>query len=418
MDKRLKMIVIGLGVILLLSLAFSFWTLMSRTQMVGDYEVTKDANDKLKKENKSLKDQIAAIINEKSQAIQRLSSIEEELDAVGKERDTLKKKYSLIQKEKESLIERLQELSNKSAIASKEGAPKTRALSKEMSDDAYWGEVLREHAQLKLRVKDLEKETSSLQVESARLQKEKENLRLEIEGLQTRRRDLVKQVDDNEKVARNISIDLVKEKKKRRELSKQIEVLEEENSSLLGQIDKMEGQIINLEEKLAYAGQETVFIDEQVEDLKEFSKEAEGILGGREQISEDAISVTRKNIVELSPIIIRPTEELMIATEQVVETEETEEIGGAIKKKPAFAEEFVDAPELISGKILSVNRDNNFVVIDLGKDNDTKLDQDFSVFRDNKKIANIKVIKIRDKVSACDIVSMTKAVKIGDIVKE
>jgi hypothetical protein len=69
------------------------------------------------------------------------------------------------------------------------------------------------------------------------------------------------------------------------------------------------------------------------------------------------------------------------------------------------------------GKILAINRDNNFVVIDLGTSVGIKPGDKFQVYRDDSVIANLEVIQTREKISACDIKRETSPIKVGDGIK-
>src|SRR3989338_1276026 len=115
MDKKLKIALIGLAVMLVASLIFSFLTLMSKTQISTDLASLSHAKEKFEKENKDLASQLGRLVDEKKSVNEKISKLEKNLDSLLKERDALTNKYSLIQKEKESLIAKLQELSSKPA---------------------------------------------------------------------------------------------------------------------------------------------------------------------------------------------------------------------------------------------------------------------------------------------------------------
>ncbi len=71
----------------------------------------------------------------------------------------------------------------------------------------------------------------------------------------------------------------------------------------------------------------------------------------------------------------------------------------------------------VSGNILAINKDNSFVIIDLGLDTGIKVGDTFQVQRDNKFIATIEVIQARKNISACDIKKETEPIKVGDSVR-
>ncbi len=75
-----------------------------------------------------------------------------------------------------------------------------------------------------------------------------------------------------------------------------------------------------------------------------------------------------------------------------------------------------DAPAF-SGRILAVNSENNFVVVDVGASAGVKPGDTFSVYREDQSIGSIAVIQVRDNISACDIKTMNTPLKIGDGIK-
>ncbi len=79
----------------------------------------------------------------------------------------------------------------------------------------------------------------------------------------------------------------------------------------------------------------------------------------------------------------------------------------AVTAKPA------SAPAL-EGKVLVVNRDYNFAVINLGNKEGVAIDDIFSVYHNNKDIGDIKVMKVHDAMSAADFLSMDIKSKIAE----
>ena len=69
------------------------------------------------------------------------------------------------------------------------------------------------------------------------------------------------------------------------------------------------------------------------------------------------------------------------------------------------------------GKILNMNTDYAFVVIDLGQQMGVRKGMVFDVFRRNKFLGRIEVIQLRKKIAACDIVQADTLFKPGDTVR-
>jgi hypothetical protein len=68
-------------------------------------------------------------------------------------------------------------------------------------------------------------------------------------------------------------------------------------------------------------------------------------------------------------------------------------------------------------KIMSIDRDNNFVVVNAGQANNLKLGDTFQVYREGQAIGSVEVIQIRDRIAACDIKAENTPLRVGDMVK-
>ena len=69
------------------------------------------------------------------------------------------------------------------------------------------------------------------------------------------------------------------------------------------------------------------------------------------------------------------------------------------------------------GKVLAVNRDNNFVIMDLGGEQGIKVGNTFVVYRGDQPIADVEVVQARQSISACDIKRETTPIKVGDTIR-
>ena len=69
------------------------------------------------------------------------------------------------------------------------------------------------------------------------------------------------------------------------------------------------------------------------------------------------------------------------------------------------------------GKVLAINRDSNFVIVDIGEDAGVKIGDTFRVYRDDKSVADLEVIQTRKNIAACDIKVEMSPIKIGDSIR-
>jgi septal ring factor EnvC (AmiA/AmiB activator) len=83
---------------------------------------------------------------------------------------------------------------------------------------------------------------------------------------------------------------------------------------------------------------------------------------------------------------------------------------------PPQAQLYLDEAAPRIGKVVALNKENNFVVINLGANSGIKPGDSFTVRRGRNSIATVNVIQARNSVAACDIVSQALPVRIGDLI--
>ena len=200
-------------------------------------------------------------------------------------------------------------------------------------------------------------------------------------GLQGRleaiQRDLEGVSSERDKLARNYELvnkereELLERLKVYAQLQKDLETSKDENKTLKSQVNSLERYKLNLETELNKLRREN-------EDLKQKFVEAES----------KTTSVSEVGSIDLPPIVISP---------QV-----SSDIGLSSSLK---------------GKILSVNSEYNFVVVDLGRSNGLKEGMVFEVLREGRLLGKVEVIQAREKIAACDIIQADSPFKAGDFIR-
>jgi hypothetical protein len=76
------------------------------------------------------------------------------------------------------------------------------------------------------------------------------------------------------------------------------------------------------------------------------------------------------------------------------------------------------APELKKGKIISVDKKDNFVIIDIGEQAGVEQGMRLLAQRGNQKLADLQVIESRNSISACNVDCLTPGctLKVDDVV--
>lgn len=204
----------------------------------------------------------------------------------------------------------------------------------------------------------------------------------------------------------------------------------------LGQAEKtkmdLEKQVqlkSGLEEKLSQAEENLEKIQAQLKDIKAQKKDLEEKLKElQEQAKQQAESQSN---VQLGTIeVAKPSgaaaaagskKPAPVVSTQIktapVKTKTPEPAVPAQPKTPAPAGEAAkSALSPSEGKILVVNKEYNFAVINLGSKDGVKTGNVFSIYHNNKNIGEVRVEKVHDSMSAADFVSskMKEQIAEGD----
>jgi tRNA U55 pseudouridine synthase TruB len=152
-------------------------------------------------------------------------------------------------------------------------------------------------------------------------------------------------------------------------------------------------------------------LDKKVQELQESKSAAQKRLNEMESMLTDRISKVEALKQELDAIKTGKAPAVNVIKESV-------ELPAIVVRSGAGAEKggSVDIQEY-PGKVLAVNLDSNFVVIDLGSSSGVKPGDVFNIYRDARSIGAVSVIQTRAGISACDIKRMNAPFKIGDGVK-
>jgi len=381
MDKRIKLVIVGLIGILIISLFLSL-------QLSGSRQTAVRERDDLKRENLALTQKIDASFKDSRRLEDKINSLNLDLNRVAKEKDEMQKKFDIVNKERQELIDKLKE---------KKPAPEVVVQAAPVTEDAYWAGILRAKTDLELQLEDVRGQLKVVQTDSAQLQREKGSLNLEVSSLTREREDLRRQLEYARKVMDGISQELVREKNDKFKIAEMIKVIKNENEVLRRQLNSIDTHKGDLEERISGLQEENAQLDSRLREMETLLQDRAAQIDTlnrqldipRSDRPASSRAEQRKGSVELPPIVVRP---------QGDNAEAPDELASA-------------------GKVLAINRDNNFVVIDIGSDKGVKIGDVFEVYRDNQNLGRVEIIQVRDKISACDIKKESTPINVGDKIK-
>jgi len=236
-------------------------------------------------------------------------------------------------------------------------------------------------------------------------------LQKELDELKTKQGVLEKSLDDSKKI-------LVESDKKLKEarlridaLNSELEVEKSGKEEALKQAEQLKGDLAKQNE--LRAGLETKLIQTR-ENMRDLEKQLGELTNKKEDLEKKIQDLEaaaqqpqpQNKGIDLGTVVVGPEQAKAPAA-----------VEGAANVEPVQKKARNSAQE---GKVLVINKDYNFVVINLGSKDGVNIDDVFSVYRGNKYIGDVKVEKIHDSMSAAELLSsdIKNKIKEGDSVLE
>ncbi|TAN59033.1 hypothetical protein EPN16_08095 [bacterium] len=407
MEQRIKIIAIALGVIFIIVLFFAFTYVNKYNALSRDHEELIKKHENLKKQNDELTKKAASTQEELGRLKDKTEKMKNEIGSLSSSRDDLQKKYDTLLQEREKLVERLKSSSGAPVIVAAPTAP--AAAPAPPPADEYWAGILKQKENLELQLSSLKDAIKNNQFKVDELTQEKTSLDLEVQRLVKDKADLQRQLEYTEKVTDSLSLQLVRERDDKRKIVKQANLFKEENYVIRSRVKDLMSAKVSLEKKLKDAEDKRMELAGRLTQMDEVLEEKlSSILDTKQDISDikKGVSPSSGSSLEL-PAIVVP--------------------GGGVSQPGAFpAGEGASASSTAtadasqsrsSGRVISVNEENNFVIVDIGEDDGVYQGQTLSAYRGSEQIASLEVVEVRAHICAADIKEKAAYLKAGDIVR-
>lgn len=385
MDQKTKLIIIGL-------IGFSVVCLFLFMQATSSQQMLMRERNDLKSENATLISKVDRIESDLKANQTKIASLQDEKEKAIQDVKDLSSRLELASRARDELIEKLKNQRKEEVVVA---APQETAPQ---NTDAYWGQILKAKTDLELQLSSIRDELKSLQSSNESLQREKSTLEIDISSLRNEKQDLLRQLDYNRKLLDSISQEVVREKNDKVAIQESFKAIKAENAILSRRLKSLNSH------------KET--LDKKIQDLQEGKSDIEKRLSTMETMLEERVSQINSLKEDLDAIRnVKPI------TALGKKPKESVELPAIVVRSFPPVEKTETGASLFAGKILAINLDNNFVVIDLGSASNVKSGDKFNVYRDGKPIGSIEVIQVKDNVSACDIKKMITPFKSGDNIK-
>jgi peptidoglycan hydrolase CwlO-like protein len=231
------------------------------------------------------------------------------------------------------------------------------------------------------------------------LQKEKaKNLALqaELEDVKTKQKAAEAKLEESQRLVANLESRVEEARRQVDSLSEELQAERVAKQEVLAQIGEVKAQLEEqrdlrdeLEKKFTQAQQGIEKLQAELQELQAKKDELETKLKGLEEAKQ-------AKDVELGKIVVSP---------------EAGQAQGAAVAPGA-------KPVSVEGKVLVINKEYNFLVINLGKKDGIVVGDEFAVYHENRYIGDAKAEKVHDSMSALGFLTTDLKGKIseGDIV--
>lgn len=187
---------------------------------------------------------------------------------------------------------------------------------------------------------------------------------------------LESKLKNNQAMVDSLTSDLEKEKLGRQRVQEEVEQLKAD-------LEKQKGFRSDLEIKLTETQKDVEKTQAQLKELEDRKSELEEKIKKLEVKAQEA----QAKDVQLGTIVVNPEAE------------------APLQQAPAPRPRLRQPETQLEGKVLVVNREYNFVVINLGAKDGISVGELFSLYHNNKYIGDLKVGKTHDSMSAADFIS-------------
>jgi len=361
MEAIKKYIIIGAASL------FVILSISINLQVYNSKKILEREKEGLQRENTSLLQKVEESNQLSRRLEEKIGLLNKDLEKITHDKEELQKQYDLVEKARQELLEKFKEQ------APEKDASVIPPPLPPLGDD-YWAAILKQKTELELQLQNVRNGLREAQVKNTQLEGETQKLVY------------------NKQVLDSLAAELVKEKNDKLQIQSTLRAIKNENAILKRQLKSVRERKAGLEKELRGLQKENLDLKDKVDEidlnLKDKAFQLEELQRYMETGEKVKLRERQRESVELPPIVVRP------------------ELGATTEKPASFA-----------SKVLTVNRENHFVIIDVGEEAGIKAGDTLHVYREDKAIATIQVIQVRPFISACDIKKELISISIGDLVR-
>lgn len=215
---------------------------------------------------------------------------------------------------------------------------------------------------------------------------------------------------------RNVEAQLVDLGAKIKALDKDKDELQHKNQELSFEISRLSDEKIRLEDELKTKEDSSQSKINELQEKKTLVENSLLEIERKNKILEDRISTTEKILKDKEKELVALKNREAIISDNATD-DESVELSPILVKAGMFDKPGASTSPAFVGKVLGINKEKRFVIINLGSEAGVKIGAKYAVYKKDRIIAELKVIQVRDNISACDIFKEVEEINLNDIVK-
>jgi chromosome segregation ATPase len=457
MSKAAKTSIYILILLLAGGLGFAGYTLLEKQKveqqkasLERELQASQDREKKNLGEMKGLKDQLAQEAGEKSKFTNTITGLEKRVEElltqvsdISAERDKWQSRIEEIKKERGELLGKVEELTARlqerpqvvyqEKVVYKDREPEPAAPANGLvpdaggdstapepmatlenaspddfpnasnTDEKYLAQLLKEKTALEVEIDKLKADLSQRSLEIVDLKQANENTRMDLDAVRQEKETIAGDMKEKEDMINRLSLELARARNDKQFVARKVDQLTQKNSELRQDLKKLAAAKMVLEKSIVQITQEKDGMDRKLEQAEAVLQNKIGeIWEVKDSLDRSFQAVQDKplaaNEVELSPIVVKTQDAAPVAAVFAP--------AGAPAPKPGF-----------EGKVMSVNEQSNFVIVDIGEKRGLRVGDTLGVYRGPDYIARLEVLQVRPDIAAADLKEQSAQIKVGDLVR-
>ncbi len=349
-------------ILCLASLLSCLWFFAEKTKA---YQEFSQKINWLSQENETLSLKMDASEKEKLNLAGQLKEIQEQLKEFTVAKAGFSSKLDSLVKENQNLTSQIKNLSREKLVLGKK--------IKDLQSDTLLSDLVKQKTSLEIQLKELKQNLSAAGPNLQDISSGQSDFQAKLNEIVQAKVKMEEVLNSERQLSQSLSNQLLEERKERLLARAEKETIQRKMEESQKLQDSLQIQLSRATTDLEMVKKEKESLGRQLALLNHNAlskpKELEAMNSALDNMPGSSIP----SIVELPPVIVRADSKIEWA-----------------------------APKT-QGDIISVDKEHNFVVINLGEDDAVKLGQVFKINQEGQDIAQIRVIQTRKSIAACDI---------------